>query len=300
MADDVAFPPLAPPTKFWRRRYIRLLRIGLLIYLGLILVFYFLQTSLIFPGAATKGQRDALLHPGANYELLMLRAKDGSRIAAIFGKALQPDGQPVADADKRPSVLYFYGNGACMAYSMDIFDHFRRMGVNVIIPDFEGYGMSDGAPSEVGCYAAADAAYDYLLSRADIDHSRFIATGWSLGGAVAIDLASRRPVVGLATFSAFTRMADMAHHIMPYLPTSLFLKFHFDNRAKIKTIAVPTLLAHGTIDDIVPPRMCNELAAVVGGKVTCIRVEGGGHNDIFDVGGQSFAGSIQAFFEQFK
>ena len=82
----------------------------------------------------------------------------GRAIVALFGKALQRDGQPMADAGHRPTIIYFYGNGACMAYSTDVFDHVRRLGANVIVPDFEGYGMSGGKPSEAGCYAAADAA----------------------------------------------------------------------------------------------------------------------------------------------
>jgi hypothetical protein len=258
------------------------------------------QTTLIFPGAATQGQRDATLRPMANSELLELRAKDGTKIAAIFGKALQPDGQAFPDNIKRPTALYFYGNGACMAYSTDIFDHFRRMGVNVIIPDFEGYGMSGGKPSEAGCYAAADAAYDYLLTRDDVDPTHLIATGWSLGGAVAFDLASRRPIAGVATVSAFTNMAAMAHRTLPFLPTSLFLRHRFESLAKIRTLNCPIFLAHGMIDSLIPPKMCGELAAACRGTVIQYPVEGGDHNDVFDVGGEPLREALHHFFDSIK
>ena len=128
-----------------------------------------------------------------------------------------------------PTIIYFYGNGACMAYSTDVFEHFRRLGANVIIPDFEGYGMSGGKPSEAGCYAAADVAYKYLLSRDDVDSKYIVAIGWSLGAAVAIDLASRRHVAGLVTVSAFTSLRDMAQQFISWLPMSLILKYRFDN-----------------------------------------------------------------------
>ena len=62
-----------------------------------------------------------------------------------------------------------------------------------------GAGMSDGQASEAGCYATADAACEHLLDRPEVDGRRIIAAGWSLGSGVAIDLASRRPVAGLAT-----------------------------------------------------------------------------------------------------
>ena len=52
----------------------------------------------------------------------------------------------------------------CLSYAESRFDRFRRLGLNVIIPDYVGYGMSGGSPSEKGCQATADAAYDYLVS----------------------------------------------------------------------------------------------------------------------------------------
>ncbi|HEY1922735.1 MAG TPA: hypothetical protein VGG44_08205, partial [Tepidisphaeraceae bacterium] len=158
-----------------------LLRTVILVCVGLGAIVFFIQDRFIFPGADTQGERDALLTQGTNNEILSLRANDGTRIAALFGSALQSDGQPLADNRACPTVIYFYGNGSCMAYSMDVFDHARRLGANIIIPDYEGYGMSAGKPSESGCYAAADVAYDYLLSRKDIDPKRIVPMGWSLG-----------------------------------------------------------------------------------------------------------------------
>jgi uncharacterized protein len=137
---------------FWKRWAIRVVRIAVAAYLGLTLVLFLWQDSFIFPGAATQGQAEATLHAGADSELLELRSKNGTKITALFGKA------SVGDSAHALSVIFFYGNGACLAYSTDIFDHFRQLGVNVIIPDYEGYGMSGGRPSEAGCYAAADAA----------------------------------------------------------------------------------------------------------------------------------------------
>jgi hypothetical protein len=263
----------------------RVFRIAALVYLGMALVIFAIQNSLIFPGASTQGQRDAILTQGHGNELLWLHTAGGTRIAALFGKALQSDGQPLADVHDRPTVIYFYGNGSCMAYSTDVFDHVRRLGANVIIPEFEGYGMSAGKPSEKGCYAAADAACDYLLGRNDIDARKIVLMGWSLGAAAAIDLASRRHVAGLVTLSAFTSLRDMAHQSIPWLPTSLLLKYRFDNVGKLPGISCPILIVHGIDDDIVPFEMAARLAASAKGKVARMNVQGAGHNDIFDTGG---------------
>ena len=154
-------------------------------------------------------------------------------MVALFGPALTPDGEPHPDAARRPTLLYFYGNGMCLSDTTEQFDRFRRLGANVLIPEYVGYGMSGGQPSEAGCQATADAAYDHLQRRGDVDPRPIVAVGWSLGGAVAIDLASRRPVAGLVAFSTFTSMVEMARTEFPVPPHSLLLRHRFDSLTKI-------------------------------------------------------------------
>lgn len=282
-----------------RRWGIRVLRLAALVYLGLAVILYSIQDQIIFPGASTQGQRDAMLTQGHGTELLQLRTAHGTAITALFGLALQSNGQPLADASGKPTVIYFYGNGACMAYSTDVFDRVRRLGANVIIPDFEGYGMSAGKPSESGCYATADAAYDYLLGRRDIDSKKIIPMGWSIGAAVAIDLAGRRPVAGLVTISAFTNLHAMAHNLIPWFPMSLVVKYKFDNIGKISGIACPTLIVHGTRDDLVPFAMAGDLAAAARGSCSRVDISGAGHNDVFDVGGDHLFDELGKFLSRF-
>lgn len=278
------------------RRWISLVLIAVLIaYVLLTLIGYFMQESIIFPGAAGQGQADTRIRPGPDEELLTLHARDGVPIAALFGKALQSNGQPLPEASQRPTVIYFYGNGACLAYSTDVFDHLRRIGVNVIIPDFEGYGMSGGKPSEAGCYAAADTVYDYLLTRHDIDAKQIIPMGWSLGAAVAVDLASRRPADPLILISPFTSLHAMGRRFFPWLPTSLILNYRFDNLTKISAISCPILMAHGMEDDLIPPLMSDRLAAAAKGQVTRYPIVGAGHNDVFDTGGEPLWDAIAHF-----
>ena len=149
---------------------------------------------------------------------MTLTTSRGDRVVAIFGKALHSDGSPRPDASSCSTLLYFYGNGMCLRDSLERFEEFRRLGANVMIPDYVGYGMSGGEAGELGCRETAEAAFAHLQSRPDVDRGRVVVVGWSLGGAVAIDLASRHPVAGLATFCTFTRMADMARRLVPFLP----------------------------------------------------------------------------------
>jgi fermentation-respiration switch protein FrsA (DUF1100 family) len=244
-----------------------------------------LETKLVFPGSATQGLAGATLPPSPDYELIPLQTSDGTRIVAEFGSALGIDGKSEAAAGHAPTVIFFYGNGACAANMAVEFWRFRQMGVNIIMPDYPGYGMSGGRPSERGFYAAADAVYDYVAQRPGIDRDRIAVVGWSMGGAVAIDLACRRKVAALETISAFTSLPAVAHTVAPWLPVKWILRSRFDNLAKIHSITCPILIAHGRLDQIVPPEMAGQLAAATQSGVKAFMIEGAGHNDVFDVGG---------------
>jgi fermentation-respiration switch protein FrsA (DUF1100 family) len=174
------------------------------------------------------------------------------------------------------------------------FDRFRRLGLNVIIPDYVGYGMSEGRPSEKGCQATAEAVYNHLVSTRGFEPERIISSGWSLGGAVAIDLASRRKVAGLVVFSTFTSGVDMARRLLPFAPVSLLLRHRFDSEHKIAKIQCPTLIGHGREDRVVPFWMGEKLAKVAAGPVTTVWIDGGDH----DVFGRRMDDAIARFVRQ--
>jgi pimeloyl-ACP methyl ester carboxylesterase len=254
------------------------------LYLMVVLVFYGLQTKLIFPGSVGQGQLAAQIKNAGDAELVELSTADGHKVTALFGRALRRGGASREDAQTRPTILYFYGNGMSLVNVAQEFAAFRQLGANVMIPDYVGYGMSGGEPSEAGCYATADAAYAWLASSPDVDSQKIIVGGWSLGAAVAADLAVRRPVAGLMMFSAFTSLADVAGQLYPFLPVRWLLKHRFESLAKLPQFKGPTLIAHGDEDDLAPYAMSERLAKAAAGQVTHLRIEGAGHNDFWSVG----------------
>ncbi len=277
----------------------RMVRIASLSYLGYLTLLFSFQTRLIFPGHETQGQEFARIRPRPGTELLRLESQQGEPIVALFGPALTAEGRPDPEAVARPTLIYFYGNAMCLKYAMEDFDRFRRLGLNVLIPDYVGYGMSGGSPSERGCQATADAAYDYLVSKRGVPPSRIVAGGWSLGGAVAIDLADRKPVAGLVVLSAFTSGVDMGRRMTPFLPVSLLLRHRFDNLRKISRIQCPILIGHGRRDRIVPFEMGQRLAAAAKGPVTILWIDEADHNDIYHVGGNEIDKAVVKFIDEF-
>jgi uncharacterized protein len=272
----------------------KIARVPVLVFLGLLLVLFAFQDRMIFPGASTQGTSAATVRPRPGTELVKLVTKNGEKVTALFGPALTTAGQPDPQASHRPALIYFYGNGMCMAYAEAEFERFRRLGLNVIIPDYLGYGMSEGRPSEKGCQATADAVYDYLVSTRGFEPERIISGGWSMGGAVAIDLASRRKVAGLIAFSTFTSGVDMARRLLPFVPVSLMLRHRFDSQRKIAAINCPILIGHGRQDRVVPFPMGEKLAKAAAGPVTTLWIDQGDH----DITGRRMDEAISKFVQR--
>ncbi len=262
-----------------------------------------LEKGLIFPGSATQGTRLAKFYPPPQCEVLRLTSNDGVKLLGLFGPAMALD-QPPEDHPQQahatvPTILFFYGNGTCMAESLSTFTRLRELGANVAMADYEGYGLSTGTPSEKGCDDTATALYEAVCARADVNPKQIIVLGWSLGGAVAIDLATRKPVAGLATFSAFTNIDEMAKILAPNIEDLTFLlNSRFDNLSKIAQVRCPIFLAHGTQDRLVPFSMLGRLAKAATSRVTVLPVPMAGHNDIFLVGGESLYQSLGGFVAQ--
>jgi fermentation-respiration switch protein FrsA (DUF1100 family) len=290
MSADTQNPP---KQSRWRTRLWRFVRSGLIIYLLVTLVISMIQEWLIFPGQATQGQPDAQVSPPPDGELVYVTSARGDRIAVLLLKA-------PSEPRSAPTIIFFYGNAMCVADSLDICLDWRRLGANVVCMEYPGYGLSSGRPGETQFYAASDAVYDYLAQRGDIDMSRLIPTGLSIGTGVAVDLASRKNVAALAMLAPYTSLADLARHAMPILPTGVILKHHFRNEEKIKSLELPILMIHGRNDTIIPHRMSDELArAATKARVTKLDLETD-HNDLFMLASKEVNEAMEKLIEEVR
>jgi uncharacterized protein len=150
------------------------------------------------------------------------------------------------------AVLYFHGNAGNVSLRGEGALRWQQeLGLAVLLPDYAGYGRSTGRPSEAGCYAAADAAYEWLVLNLQVPADRILLYGGSLGCAVAVDLAARRPCRALVLVSPFTSVRDMARQVCPFVPPR-WVHDRFDNLAKVPRVRRPVFIAHGTADRLVP------------------------------------------------
>src|SRR4051794_22561719 len=114
MADETTTP--SPTGRARLKRFAwRSARVLLIAYVVTAMVLLFAQDWLIFPGARTQGTAAARVHPLPGQELLQLRTAKGDTVYALFGGAITPTRSPRPDAATRPTLIFFYGNGMCMA-----------------------------------------------------------------------------------------------------------------------------------------------------------------------------------------
>lgn len=213
---------------FSLKRIVRsLILIPLLVYISLFFFALFFSERLIFrPHPSSYKDTD---------KILKLTSKNGMQISAVY----------LPNAKAKYTVLYSHGNAEDLGDSQPIFEEIRDLGFGVFAYDYQGYGTSQGEPSESNAYDDVEAAYHYLTVNLCIKAENIISYGHSLGGAVAIDIASKKPFAGLIVESSFTT----AFRVMTQISILPFDKFR--NIDKIEKVNCPVLIIHGVKDNMI-------------------------------------------------
>ena len=180
-----------------------------------------------------------------------LVSADGTRLHAWWC----PCKDPVSRQERigAGAVLYCHGNAGNLSHrGRSIVAMAESLKVGVLIFDYPGYGKSEGSPTEMGCYAAADAGYAWLTETKNVDPARIILYGGSMGGGVAVDLASRRDHRALILAKTFTSMPDVGKRLLPWLPVHWLMRNRFNNLSKIEFCHRPVLIANSSEDELIP------------------------------------------------
>jgi len=227
-----------------------------------------------------------------NVEQVAFETNDGLGLSGWFVAASGPA--------PRATVLVFNGNAGNRAHRAALAAAFRRHGWHVLLFDYRGYGGNPGAPTENGLAADSRAAREYLAGRPDVDASRIVYFGESLGTAVAIDLAVEHPPAALVLRSPFTSMADVGQHHYPFLPVRLLLRDRFAAIDRIRFIRVPLLVIVGGHDRIVPIESSRRLYDAAVGPKTLLVLSDADHNDYQLVAGEKMIHAVVHFLEPLK
>lgn len=162
------------------------------------------------------------------------------------------------------------------------------LGLDVLLFDYRGYGLSTGRPGEHGTYLDARAARAALAALDGVRSERIVYLGESLGSAVAVELALEAPPRGLILRSAFSSVRALARFHYPLVP-ALLVPNAYPTLKRMGAIRCPVLLIHGTEDEIVPLAQAEALLAAAPEPKRLARIEGASHNDIATLEGHARA-----------
>jgi pimeloyl-ACP methyl ester carboxylesterase len=228
--------------RYWLRRLVALVYL----YVGVLLVLLWLENWLLYPGSwIDKGWEAA--PADLNAEDFFLELENGTKIIARW--CPPKDWKPEDGA-----ILYSHGNGGNLSnrsgYARLWRKHFERQAI--LLYDYPGYGKSGGSPSEAGCYAAGEACYTWLREEKGVPAKEIILLGESLGGGITYELATRHEHRAVVTMSTFTSFPDMAQLRFPWLPARWLVSHQYNNLDKIGKLPGPVVIAHGTVDHVIP------------------------------------------------
>lgn len=269
--------------KSWRRSLVVLVAA----YVGLVAMLMLLENKLLYyPMSAADGWVPP--PPEGNIKDIELTCANGASIHAWWCPATNSD----------QALLYAHGNAGNLSHrGRSIMRLREKLGVSVLIIDYPGYGKSPGSPSEMGCYQAYDAGYNWLTDMKKFAPKNIVLYGGSLGGGVATDLASRKDHRALVLVKTYTSVPDAACAIYWWLPIPIrtIMTNRFDSIAKIDKCWQPIFIAHGTADEIIPHSHGERLYEAANEPKRFLSIPGNRHNDALP---EEFFTSLKTFLDE--
>ncbi len=221
-----------------------------MLYAGYLLLLFFEQGSLIYPGVNDRVDPAPPHIQGA--EPLGIATREG-HVEALFLPAMA-----AADGAREPVVIFGHGNGEVIDYWLTALHGFRERGIGVLLVEYPGYGRSTGSPSELSIRTVMDAAYDRIAADPRVDSARIFGFGQSLGGGAICLLSKDRPLRALILLSTFPSLDIFAQD---YWAPSFLLRDHFDNLSALRDFNGPVLVINGRDDGLIPWKQGKRLAA---------------------------------------
>ncbi|KAJ1524758.1 hypothetical protein ONE63_009636 [Megalurothrips usitatus] len=244
----------------------------LFLFLCISSILYYAEDGLLYYPDVPKNSRVVVLEPqylGMPNETVYIRSGDGTLLHCFLIR------QPEPVCTQAPTILFLHGNAGNIGNRLpNVLGLYKWLGANILLLEYRGFGLSEGKPSENGFYEDAKAALNYLHSRNDINSKEIILFGRSLGGAVAIDVAScpdySSKIWAVVVENTFTSVPDMAKILIGSFLRFLPLCCHknkFMSYNKILSTTAPCLFISGLSDDLVPPSMMDSLFARCGSSL---------------------------------
>lgn len=225
---------------------------------------------------------------GLAFENIKLETADGIWLHGWF----------VPHDKARGVILFCHGNTGNISHRLESIEVFHRLGLEVFIFDYRGYGQSQGRPTERGTYEDVRAAWKYLTRERNLLPARIILFGRSIGGAIASNLAREHMPGAIILESTFTSMPDLATDIYRLPLVRRFTRFNYNTEEYIQEVDCPILVIHSRDDDIIPFSHGRRLFKIASEPKRFLEITGT-HNEGFIVTGEYYEDGIDDFLSEF-
>lgn len=203
------------------------------------------------------------------YQDVSFQSSDGTKLHGWYC----PVPHPVAH------VLYLHGNAANLTYRSRLMRRLQTVHrVSVFMPDYRGYGRSEGVPTVEGVLGDCRAAWAKLSALSHSHDRDIVIMGRSLGGALAIQLAAENTCRGLIVESTFSSLKKVAEYHFPKLAWMVPIE-KLDSETAVQKHHGPFLQSHGDRDTVVPFRLGAQLYAAANSPKRFVRIRHANHND---------------------
>ncbi|MFW6178340.1 MAG: alpha/beta hydrolase, partial [Desulfohalobiaceae bacterium] len=203
---------------------------------------------------------------------------------------------PGPEGKENPVVLFLHGNAGNISHRLDLVRIVHELGLACMLPDYQGYGQSQGRPSEQGMYEDAHAAWEFLVQKKGIQPGKVVVWGHSLGGPVAAKLARDREPGALILDSTFTSLPEIGQKLYSFLPVKLVSRYKYPTRQYLEEVQSPVLVVHSPEDSLVPFQSGRELFQAAPEPKEFLRIQGE-HDYGFVTSFDLYAKGVEAFLE---
>lgn len=235
-------------------------------YAALLVLVYLIQEQIIFK--PEKLHKDFVYKYDIPFRELNFDVEPGVSINGLHFTCANPLGL----------ILYFHGNTRSIKGWAKYAKDFYRYNYDVVLVDYRGFGKSTGKRSEKDMLSDMQFVYDTLAVQYAEHH--LIVYGRSLGSGFAAKIASDNNPRYLILDSPYYNFKKVVERFLPFLPMRYLLRFHLRTDKWIVHVNCHTYILHGTKDLLIPIRNSEKLQQLNPRKITLVRIEGGGHNNL--------------------
>jgi fermentation-respiration switch protein FrsA (DUF1100 family) len=202
-------------------------------------------------------------------------------------------------ADSAPWLLFLHGNAATVASRVNIvrYEALRALGLNVVAVEYRGFGGLAGVPTEASVTEDARQGYRFVREQLRVPEERLVIYGWSLGSAIAVNLASEVPAKAVILEGAPASLVAIGARRYPWFPIRTVMRNPFESISKVRKISAPLLFLHSPDDEIIPIEEGRRLYDAAREPKTFVEVRGG-HVNPADADPERMFGAVRDFLRR--